>query len=78
MKDRSRGMMNLCYEYQHSMMLGSEVIRTNKLRMQDAKSVSTRQTRHVGGDVVVVEGRRKCEEALWVVLAAWELSLTSC
>ena len=45
-------MMNLCYEYQHSMMLGSEVIRTNELRMQDAKSVSTRQTKHVGGDVV--------------------------
>ena len=65
-------MMNLCYEYQHSMMLGSEVIRTNELRMQDAKSVSTRQTRHVGGDVW------KCEEALWIVLAAWELSLTSC
>ena len=71
-------MMNLCYEYQHSMMLGSEVIRTNELRMQDAKSVSTRQTRRVGVHVVVVEGRRKCEEALWVILAAWELSLTSC
>ena len=62
--------MNISCENQHSMMLGSVVIKPNALRMLDDKSVPTGRTRRVGGDVVVVEGGGRCKAAVCVVLAA--------
>ena len=59
------------------MMLGSEDISTNELRMQDDKSVATRRTSRVGGDVVVGEGRDGYWGAFCEVLTACELPLTN-